>query len=92
MRTLSAVLDDKTNSGPARLEKQSRAIDEGDSFFVVKYVSLGQSHRPIIKVIKYLQKILQVEMAVPFRHLQPSNKSAGEITRGSPMEILLGSC
>jgi hypothetical protein len=43
MRTLSAVLDDKMSSGPARLEKQSRAIDKRDSFLIVKYSSLGKS-------------------------------------------------
>jgi hypothetical protein len=54
MQTLSAVLDDKTNSGPTRLEKKSHTINKRDSLFVVKYASLGQSHRPMITVIKNL--------------------------------------
>jgi hypothetical protein len=64
MRKVSAVLDNKTNSGPTRLKK-SCAINKHDSFFVVKYVSLGQSHQPIIKVIKYLRNLYKLKWLRP---------------------------
>jgi hypothetical protein len=41
MRTLSAVLDDETSSGPARLARKSREVDKRDSFLVIKYANLG---------------------------------------------------
>jgi hypothetical protein len=57
MQTLSAVLNNKTSSGPARLEKQSRAVDKCDSFLIVKYASLGHSQWPIVKVVKHLRNL-----------------------------------
>jgi hypothetical protein len=65
MRTLSAILDDKTNSGLARLEKKSRTINKHDSLFVVKYASLSQSHRPMIKVIKHLWSLYKLKWLRP---------------------------
>ncbi len=41
MRTLSAVLDDETSSGPARLARKSHEVDKRDSFLVIKYANLG---------------------------------------------------
>jgi hypothetical protein len=52
MCRLGAVLDDKSNSGPARLEKKSRVTDKRDSFLVVKYASLGHSQRPLVQTVK----------------------------------------
>jgi hypothetical protein len=49
MQTLIAVLDNETNSVPARLKKKSRTIDKRDSLFIVKYASLGRSRRRMIK-------------------------------------------
>jgi hypothetical protein len=43
MLTLGAVLNNKSNSGPARLEKKARATDKRDSFLVIKYASLCHS-------------------------------------------------
>ncbi len=65
MQTLSAVLGDETNSGPARLEKNSRTIDKRDSLFIVKYVSLSWSHWPMIKVIKNLQNSYKLKWLRP---------------------------
>jgi hypothetical protein len=61
MRTLSAVLDNETSSDPARLEKQSRAIDKRDSFLIVKYASLGHSQCPIVKVVKHLRNLYRLK-------------------------------
>jgi hypothetical protein len=92
MRMLSAVLDNKTNSGPARLEKQSHAINKRDSFFVAKYASLGQSHRLIIKVIKYHRnsyKLKWPRSCVVFsRHTNLQEKLLG-ISNGKFVEELL---
>ncbi len=55
MRTLGAVLDNESDSGPARLEKKSRATDKRDSLLVFKYASLGHSQRPIVQTIKKLR-------------------------------------
>jgi hypothetical protein len=65
MRTLSAVLNDKTNSGPTRLEKKSRTINKCGSSFVVKYESLGQSHWPMIKVMKNLRNSYKLKWLGP---------------------------
>jgi hypothetical protein len=83
MWTLSALLDNKTNSCPPRLEKQLRAINNHDTFFVVKYASLGQSHRPIIKVIKYLQNPYKLKWLHPrivfSRHTNLQEKLQGDL-------------
>jgi hypothetical protein len=85
MRTLSAVLYDKTNSGPAKLEKQSRAINKHDSLFVVKYASLGQPHWPIIKVIKHLRNLYKLKWLHPRilfrRHTNLQEKLLGDLRR-----------
>jgi hypothetical protein len=39
MQMLSAVLDNETSSGPARLKKQRRAVDKSESFLSVKYAT-----------------------------------------------------
>jgi hypothetical protein len=57
MQTLSAVLNDKTSSGPDRLKKQSHAFDKRDSFLIVKYASLGHSQWLIVKVVKHLRNL-----------------------------------
>ncbi len=63
--TLSAVLDNKTDSDPARLKKKSCTIDKHDSLFVVKYASLGRQHWPMIKVIKHLQDLYKLKWLCP---------------------------
>ncbi len=65
MRTLSAVLNNETNSGPARLKKKSRTINKCESLFVLKYVSFSQSHRPMIKIIKNLQNLYKLKWLRP---------------------------
>jgi hypothetical protein len=65
MRTLSAVLDNKTNSGPTILEKKSRTINKPDSLFIVKYASISRSHRPMIKRIKKLLNLYKLKWLRP---------------------------
>jgi hypothetical protein len=62
---LSAVIDNKMNSGPTRLKKKSQTIYKHDSLFVVKYVSLGRSHQPMIKVIKHLWNLYKLKWLHP---------------------------
>ncbi len=74
MRTLSAVSNNESNSGPARLDKKLHAVDKRDSFLVVKYASLGHSQRPIVQAVKCLRNLYkQAEVATPMRCLQPSH-------------------
>jgi hypothetical protein len=65
MQTLSAVLNNETSSGPARLKKQSRAINKRDSFLIVKYASLGHSQWPIVKVVKHLRNLYHLKWLRP---------------------------
>ncbi len=65
MQMLSAVLDNKMNSLPARLKKKSRSIDKRDSLFIMKYASLGRSCRPMIKVIKNLRYLYKLKWLRP---------------------------
>jgi hypothetical protein len=62
-----------------------RAIDKRDSFFVVKYASLGQSHRPITKVIKYLRILYKLKWLHPCvvfsHHTNLQEKLLGDIWR-----------
>jgi hypothetical protein len=51
MRTLRKVLNNNSQSGPTRLEKQSCAIDKCDLLFIVKYANLGRSNKPINQII-----------------------------------------
>ncbi len=65
MQTISAVCDDKTSSGPARLEKQSRDVNKRDSFLIVKYASLGHSQQPIVKVVKQIRNSYRLKWLRP---------------------------
>ncbi len=90
MQTLSAVLDNKTSSGPAMLKKQSRAIDKGDSFLIVKYASLGHSQQPIIKVVKHLRNLYRLKWLRPrvvfSHHANLQVKLLGDL----PQKVLWG--
>jgi hypothetical protein len=83
MQTLSAVLDNKTSSGPARLEKQSHAVDKRDSFLIVKYASLGHSQQPIVKVVKHLKNLYRLKWLRPCvvfsRHANLQEKLLGDL-------------
>ncbi len=85
MQTLSAVLDDKMSSGPARLEKQSRAVDKRDSFLIVKYASLGHSQQPIVKLVKHLRNLYRLKWLRPCevfsRHANLQEKLLGDLQR-----------
>jgi hypothetical protein len=65
MRTLSKIFSDKSTLGPSRLEKRSRAIDPRDTFFIVKYASLGKSHPPIHQLIKHLRNSYNLKWLRP---------------------------
>ncbi len=55
MRTLGAVIDDDTSSGPTRLAQKLREVNKRNSFLVIKYVNLGRAQRPIVHVVKSLR-------------------------------------
>jgi hypothetical protein len=55
MRMLGDILDDESRSGPIRLEKRSRAVNKGDTFFIVKYAKLGKERQPISQTLKSLR-------------------------------------
>jgi hypothetical protein len=63
MHTLRAVLEDDSDSGPARLEKCDRAIDHRDSFFIVKYANLGSL--PISRRIRRLRNAYRLKWLHP---------------------------
>jgi hypothetical protein len=65
MQTLKAFLYDKSSSGPARLEKKSRATNKHDSLLVVKFANLGSNHRPIIQIIKHLRNEYKLKWLRP---------------------------
>ena len=83
MRTLGAVLDDESDSGPARLEKKSRAIDKRDSFLVIKYASLGHSQRPLVQTVKNLRNAFRLKWLRPrvvfSRHTNLQEKRLGDL-------------
>ena len=85
MRTLGAVLDDESDSGPARLEKKSRAIDKRDSFLVIKYASLGHSQRPLVQTVKNLRNAFRLKWLRPrvvfSRHTNLQEKLLGDLRR-----------
>ena len=90
MRTLGAVLDDESDSGPARLEKKSRATDKRDSFLVVKYASLGHSQRPLVQTVKKLRNAFKLKWLRPrvvfSRHTNLQEKLLGDLRR----KLLMG--
>ena len=83
MRTLGAVLDDESDSGPARLEKKSRATDKRDSFLVIKYASLGHSQRPLTQTVKKLRNAFKLKWLRPrvvfSRHTNLQEKLLGNL-------------
>jgi hypothetical protein len=80
---LKAVLDGKSSSGPARLEKKLRATDKHDSLLVVKYANLGSNHRPIIQIIKHLKNEYKLKWLRPqlifSRHANLQEKLLGDL-------------
>jgi hypothetical protein len=89
MRKLGTVLDDESKSGPARLEKKSRAVDKRDSYFIAKYASLG-NHRTIQQCISYWKKSFQLKWLRPrvvySRHKNLQERLLGDLRR----KIMLG--
>jgi hypothetical protein len=83
MRMLKVVLEDESSSGPARLEKKSRAADKRDSLLVVKYANLGSNHRPIIQIIKHLRNECKLKWLRPrviySRHANLQEKLLGDL-------------
>ncbi len=55
MRTLGDILDDKSRSVPIRLEKRSCAVNKRETFFNVKYASLGKEWQAISQTLKNLR-------------------------------------
>jgi hypothetical protein len=55
MRTLRAVREDESGSGPLRLERKSCQTDHHDTLFITKYANCGPNTRPINQVIKKLR-------------------------------------
>jgi hypothetical protein len=90
MRTLSEILSNKSTLGPSQLEKQSRAIDPRDTFFIVKYASLGKSHQPIHQLIKHLRNSYNLKWLRPrvvySRHTNLQERLLGDLKR----KLLMG--
>ncbi len=85
MQALHKVLNDNLTSGPARLDKRLLAVNKRDSFFIVKYASLGKNHRPINQVIRRLRnefKLKWLHLHVVYsRHSNLQEKLLGDLKR-----------
>ena len=69
IRKLGEVLEDELRSGPGRLKKRSRGMDERDTLFIVKYANLGKHQRPISMVIKSLQNAYRLKWLAPMSYI-----------------------
>ncbi len=65
MRSLSEILSNESTLAPSQLEKQSRAINLWDTFFILKYANLGKSHQPIHQLIKLLRNSYNLKWLRP---------------------------
>jgi hypothetical protein len=76
-------LDDESWSGPAKLEKRSRAIDKCDAFFIEKYASLGHNNQPINQGICQARNEFQLNWLHPHgiysRHSNIQEKLLGNL-------------
>jgi hypothetical protein len=83
MRTLRAVLEDNTQSGPTRREKRNRTIDHRNTIFIVKYADLGKE--PLIKRIRRIRNELKLKWLRPHviysRHTNLREKLLGDLNR-----------
>jgi hypothetical protein len=90
MCTLSKILSGKFTSGPSWLGKQSCAIDPQDTFFIVKYASLGKSYPPIHQLIKHLRNLYNLKWLRPrvvySRHTNLQERLLGDLKR----KLLMG--
>ncbi len=85
MHTLSEVLEDESRSSPSRLEKQSRAMDKHDTFFIVKYANLGKHQWPTSMVKKNLHNAYKLKWLRPrivySWHLKLQERLVGDLIR-----------
>ncbi len=65
MRTLCEVLNNNSQSGSTRLEKQSCATDKPNLLFIVKYANLGRSNKPINQIICRMRNEFKLKWLCP---------------------------
>jgi hypothetical protein len=99
MRILGEVLEDKSRSGPNRLDEQLRAVNKHDTLFIIKYTSLGKQQQPFSQTLKNLRNDYRLKCLHPCivysRHNNLQEKLLKDLRRKllwNVVDVDLGKC